>query len=72
MKKEIKTIRLNSEDNDLIGQLADWYFDEWSIPRINTIGRLANQPNDDVLFQLVLTKDNKRLRRVDYTTRLVF
>lgn len=59
MKKEIKITRLNSEDRDLVGQIADWYFDEWNIPRTTTIDRLANQPNNDVLFQLVLTKDSK-------------
>jgi len=59
MTKEIKITRLNSGDKDLIGQIADWYFDEWNIPRTTTINRLANQPNNDVLFQLVLTKDSK-------------
>lgn len=59
MEKQITVRKLKSAEMDLIVKIAKWYFDEWHTPIDKTIHRLANQPNDDVLFQLVLIKENK-------------
>lgn len=56
------TIRqLQATDTDLIKQIAAWYLDEWGIKADTTISRLTNQPGDDILFQLVLFKNNKAI-----------
>ena len=49
--------KLASTDEQLMEHIADWYLNEWAIPRDRTISRLANHPNDDVLFQLILKED---------------
>ena len=43
----------------LITRLANWYFEEWGIPKERTLSRLVNHPNDDVLIQLVLKEGNR-------------
>jgi GNAT superfamily N-acetyltransferase len=58
MASEILINKLEPTDKDLILKIANWYFDEWNTPIDKTIHRLTNQPNEDVLFQLVLTKEN--------------
>lgn len=50
--------KLNPTDKTLINQIAQWYLSEWAIPIDTTIHRLTNVSNDDVLFQLVLSKNN--------------
>ncbi|UAY51729.1 GNAT family N-acetyltransferase [Ferruginibacter albus] len=49
---------ITSFDKALIEKIADWYFEEWKIPKERTIHRLQHQSGDDVLFQLVLFIDN--------------
>jgi GNAT superfamily N-acetyltransferase len=58
MQNELIISRLDSSDAYLILKIADWYYGEWAIPINTTIQRLTNQENDDVLFQLIVTKDN--------------
>lgn len=48
-------LKLTASDQDLIARLADWYWQEWQVPKETTLARLSAHPNDDVLFQLVLT-----------------
>jgi len=50
--------QVNSSNTNLVAQIADLYFDQWAIPKDRTITRLANHPNDDVLFQLVHTNND--------------
>lgn len=57
--EEIKIDELDGSDKDSIIKIANWYFNEWSTPIDKTIRRLTNQPNDDVLLQLVLSINNK-------------
>jgi len=59
MVHEILINKLDPTDKDLILKIANWYFDEWNNPIDKIIHRLTNQPNEDVLFQLVLTKEIK-------------
>jgi hypothetical protein len=58
MQNELIISRLDSSHSYLILKIADWYYDEWAIPINTTIQRLTNQENDDILFQLIVTKDN--------------
>ena len=57
-KFTIKTYQLKPTDNKLIDRIAEWYLEEWSIPKARTKIRLANHVNDDVLVQLVLKEGN--------------
>lgn len=57
MKEEISFYQIQSNDQGLIDRIANWYLDEWKIPREVTRQRLTNIPNEDVIFQLVLTKN---------------
>ena len=59
MASEIVFHRLKSTDTNLIELIAHWYYNEWAIPIEETRQRLTNQLKGDVLFQLVLTKDNE-------------
>ena len=54
-----KTYQLKPSDTKLIDRIADWYLQEWAIPKERTISRLMNHPNDDVLVQLVLKEGNR-------------
>jgi len=51
--------KLNPTDKNLINQIADWYFQEWAVPKETTIDRLTKQETDDILFHLVLKKDDQ-------------
>ncbi len=55
----MKTCRLNPEDIDLIIQLSEWYFEEWAVPKETTINRLIKQDRGDIIFHLVLKKDEQ-------------
>jgi GNAT superfamily N-acetyltransferase len=59
MAPKITITKLDPTDKDLILKIANWYYEEWNTPIEKTIRRLTNQPNGDVLFQLVLAKDNE-------------
>lgn len=58
MMSEITIQKLSPTDKILINQIAQWYLSEWAIPIDITIHRLSNPSNDDVLLQLVLSKNN--------------
>ena len=59
MVPEIVINKLDPTDMGLILKIANWYSNEWNTPIDKTIHRLTKQSNEDVLFQLVLTKENK-------------
>jgi hypothetical protein len=48
---------LDPTDEKQILNIAYWYNSEWNTPIERTIQRLGFQPNEDVLFQLILTVD---------------
>jgi GNAT superfamily N-acetyltransferase len=52
---------LNPGDRELINQLAEWYFDEWAVPKENTIDRLTKQHADDILLHLVLKEGDRAI-----------
>ncbi|MFL5730833.1 MAG: GNAT family N-acetyltransferase [Cytophagaceae bacterium] len=53
----LSTHLLKPSDQAQINQIAEWYFKEWNIPMERTRQRLEEHPNEDVLFQIVLKKD---------------
>jgi GNAT superfamily N-acetyltransferase len=59
MKSKVKISKLNPNDKVSIGKIANWYFNEWNTPIEKTIERLSNLPNNDTIFQAVLTIDGK-------------
>ncbi len=59
MNTAVKIQKLDASDQERISTIANWYFDEWNTPVEKTIQRLSNQPNEDVLFQLILTLNGK-------------
>jgi len=59
MVSEIKIEKLDPTDEDSIQKIAHWYFDEWDTPIEKTLRRLSNQPNQDTLFQLVLSSNQR-------------
>jgi GNAT superfamily N-acetyltransferase len=50
--------KIEPADSSSIGLVAKWYYDEWAIPIETTRQRLADQIQGEVVFQLVLAKDN--------------
>jgi len=56
MTNGVKIQKLDSTKEEGIFKIAKWYNEEWETPIEKTIKRLSNQPNDDVLFQLVLSQ----------------
>lgn len=50
---------LHKDEKELIIQIADWYFEEWESPIERTFDRLTQQPNDQLLTQLVLFEDGE-------------
>lgn len=61
MKPELKIHKLDSGDRECILKIANWYKDEWNTPVEKTIKRLSNQPNEDILFQLVVRKQGQEI-----------
>ena len=59
MMEEISFYKVQSNNNSLIEIIANWYLNEWNIPIEYTFKRLSNIPNDDVIFQLILLKENE-------------
>ncbi len=66
---------INSEHVDEINQIANWYLNEWGVPNKNTFNHLTKNPDDNVIFQIMLTVDNicagtgglyKKVRIQDY------
>ena len=56
--------RLEPSNKDYIRIIANWYFEEWNTPIEKTFSRLENQPGEDVLFQLVATKEDQLIATV--------
>ena len=54
-----KCYQVKVNDIKLITRLANWYFEEWGIPKERTLSRLVNHLNDDALVQLVLKEGNR-------------
>ena len=59
MKAQIVIKKLQSADKDFIVKIGDWYQKEWSTPFEKTIKRLSNQPDEETLFQAILTINNQ-------------
>jgi GNAT superfamily N-acetyltransferase len=59
MKQNVTIRKLDASEDELILKIANWYFEEWDTPIEKTVQRLKSQPNDDTLFQLVLSVENK-------------
>lgn len=59
MKGKLSFHKLQSNETGLIDLIAGWYFSEWNIPVEYTRQRLTDIPNDDVILQMLLLKDNK-------------
>ena len=51
--------KVQSNNDGLIEIISNWYLDEWKIPIDYTHQRLTNIPNNDVIFQLILLKDDE-------------
>ncbi len=49
--------RITPDDTELIGLIADWYFNEWNIEKSTTINRLNDFPDSGIPFQLVMMLD---------------
>jgi GNAT superfamily N-acetyltransferase len=45
-------------DQELIDHIADWYLQEWNIPKEQTIQKISNFSTDSILFQIVMTIDS--------------
>jgi GNAT superfamily N-acetyltransferase len=49
--------KVNPKDKEIINLIADWYLQEWDIPKDRTIQKLSNFPLDIILFQIIMTID---------------
>lgn len=56
---ELQIDLLKATDNRAIEHLAEWYFDEWAVPKETLIARLATQHPDDILFHLIARKNDQ-------------
>jgi GNAT superfamily N-acetyltransferase len=45
-------------DKKLIDLIADWYLQEWNIPKEQTIQKISSFPVDSIPFQIVMTIDD--------------
>lgn len=52
--EKLSISKVESTNEVLIKQIANWYLNEWAIPEERTVSRLTNHPNEDVLLQIVL------------------
>ncbi len=59
MGEAINIRKLEPTEKDLILKIAEWYHEEWQTPIEKTLQILGNQVDDDLIFQLILMKDNK-------------
>lgn len=51
--------KLLPSDHARIESIAHWYREEWNVPAERTIKRLSTQSPDDIIFHLVLSKDDQ-------------
>lgn len=54
----IKYKIINFSDINHIDKIAEWYFTEWNIPKVNTIKSLSEKIPNHVIFQTLMTADN--------------
>lgn len=52
---------LQKEEDILIHEIANWYFEEWESPMDRTLERLSHHPNNNLLTQLVLFENGELL-----------
>ena len=57
MTSKIEIHPLDRSNGQMISQIADWYQAEWDTPIPKTIQQLSTYPNDDVIVQMVLTRE---------------
>ncbi|PCJ64112.1 MAG: hypothetical protein COA58_14090 [Bacteroidetes bacterium] len=50
---------LKATEQETISTIANWYFDEWETPAVETFNRLENLPNQKALLQVVASIDDK-------------
>jgi len=50
---------LKPTDKNFIDTIAEWYFLEWNMPIESTIQRLSDLPNQDTIFHLIVTLEDK-------------
>jgi GNAT superfamily N-acetyltransferase len=49
---------INDSDKNLIETIAEWYLQEWNIPKATTFERLSNFLNDSIPFQILMSVNN--------------
>lgn len=49
--------KISPAEIDSIHQISDWYFNEWGIAKKETVERLADHSNKNVIFQTLMLKD---------------
>lgn len=59
MSENLQQRLLTQDDTEYISQQADWYLDEWKVPREKTFQRLNKSINDNLLFQVILLKGDR-------------
>lgn len=57
MKLEFQNI--NPENWTEINQIADWYFEQWNIPKEKTISNIQALSDNIVIFQILMKKENR-------------
>lgn len=50
---------ITPDDKEYIELIAEWYFDEWSIPVETTIEKVKNLSIEDFEFQMLMTQYNQ-------------
>ncbi len=50
---------LKSTDRNSLLTISQWYYREWKIPVEQTIRRLEEHNHEDIIFQLIVKRDNK-------------
>ena len=50
--------RVNPEDKELINLIAQWYYEEWKIPVLNTEQKLGAFPKEEIPFHIIIKENN--------------
>ena len=69
MSNEISFYKVQSTNTYLIDLISGWYLDEWNIPLEYTRQRFANIPNEDVIFQLILSQGSEPVATAVYIVK---
>lgn len=59
MESKICIEKLDPADKGSILKIAYWYYEEWDTPIDKTVNRLSDQPNRDIIFQLILKRGDE-------------